>query len=139
MHEVREVENLLIQCIYAGLIQGKLNQQAALLEVHSCIGRDIHPSELGAMIDTLGKWHENSVSLLSCVAERLGSYKAQCDARRQEGADLDARIDAVKATLAKDVGEGGGMSADFEAGMYEDEEKTRKGGRGKGKQPARSR
>jgi len=65
--------------------------------------------------------------------------KAQCDARRQEGVDLDARIDAVKATLAKDVGEGGGMSADFEAGMYEDEEKTRKGGRGKGKQPARSR
>ena len=56
MSSVRQVEDLLIECLYEGLIQGKLDQSASQLDVHYCIGRDIHPSEVNAMCDLLTNW-----------------------------------------------------------------------------------
>ena len=44
---VREIEDLLIECIYNGLLQGRLDQQERHLEVFSCAGRDVrarHPA-----------------------------------------------------------------------------------------------
>ena len=53
MRSVREVEDLLIECIYGGLLQGRLDQAARQLEVFSCTARDVDPKELDAMSDTL--------------------------------------------------------------------------------------
>ena len=60
---MREVENLLIECIYGGMLKGKLAQQARALEVEGAIGRDVQPSELEGMCSTLTHWHENSINL----------------------------------------------------------------------------
>jgi COP9 signalosome complex subunit 7 len=130
---VREVENLLIECIYDGLLQGKLNQLAKQLEVHCCIGRDLDPSEVSEMCATLSKWHENSSELLGCLGDKLTSYKQQCDAARGEQAELEKRIEAGKAGVERDGAERAGGSTDFEMGIYEEDDKMRKGGRAKGK------
>ena len=58
---VREVEDLLIRCIYGGLLEGKLDQQLKQLSVHACAGRDIHPAEISAMLETLANWRAAAV------------------------------------------------------------------------------
>lgn len=62
MRSVREVEDLLIECIYGGLLQGRLDQQAGQLEVFSSSARDVDPKELAAMSDTLLHWCACSAS-----------------------------------------------------------------------------
>lgn len=133
VNSVREVEDLLIDCIYGGLLQGKLDQQAGQLEVHYCIGRDIHPSEIQSMCDMLGQWHQNSVELLNCISAKIENYNQQCDATRAQQQDLDAKIENIKATLRaqQDAAEGI-VGPDVEA-FDEDLDKMRKSGRTKGK------
>jgi len=54
--DVRTLEDLVISCIYAHLIQGKLNHRDRVVHVSSAAGRDVRPQSLDAMIDALGAW-----------------------------------------------------------------------------------
>ena len=89
---VRELEDLLIECIYAGLISGRLDQQAACLEVFSAAGRDVHPKEIAAMSATLVEWHRNATGLMANVSSQLTRFKAQADEARKAQADLDEKV-----------------------------------------------
>ncbi|KAK6920381.1 hypothetical protein RJ641_016285, partial [Dillenia turbinata] len=59
MHEldvtnVRELEDFLInECMYAGIVRGKLDQLRRCFEVQFAAGRDLRPEQLGTMIQTL--------------------------------------------------------------------------------------
>merc|ERR1712216_921419 len=96
---VREVEDLLIECFYGGLLQGKLDQQAKQVEVHCTIGRDIHPSELEAMVSTLDRWHSTSGVVLKCLHEKLGFYQTQCELARNQQAELDQQVESIRTNL----------------------------------------
>lgn len=53
---VRQLEDLIIEAIYANVIQGKLDQKNQMLEVDSAMGRDVKPEEVDKMINTLANW-----------------------------------------------------------------------------------
>lgn len=133
---VRAVEDLLIECFYGGLLQGRLDQQASRLEVSYCTGRDIHPSEVAAMCETLAAWHKNSVDVMASVREKLERHKAQAEAARNAQAELETQVDAIKATIRAQQEAGGdnfGGGGDFDIGMDYDDDKMRKSGRAKNK------
>jgi len=132
---VRAVEDLLIECFYGGLLQGRLDQQASRLEVTYCTGRDIHPSEVAAMCETLAAWHKNSVDVMASVREKLERHKAQAEAARSAQTELESQVDAVKATIRAQQDAGGDNygGGDFDVGMDYDDEKMRKSGRAKNK------
>jgi hypothetical protein len=54
---VRELEDLVIECIYQGLIRGQLDQKHKQLEVDFAIGRDIRPGEIEEMMTVLANWY----------------------------------------------------------------------------------
>ena len=54
--EVRQLEDLLIECFYSGLIHGHLNQKEKVLELSHAVSRDIKMSNLGAMIRRVDAW-----------------------------------------------------------------------------------
>jgi len=89
---VREVEDLLIRCIYGGLIEGKLDQQLKQLSVHNAAGRDIHPSEISSMLETLATWHDTSLAVLSSLDGNMQAYKAQCDDARASQTALTKKV-----------------------------------------------
>ncbi|XP_076888747.1 COP9 signalosome complex subunit 7-like [Bidens hawaiensis] len=69
---VRELEDFLInECMYAGIVRGKLNQQRRSFEVQFAIGRDLRPGQLGNMIHTLSDWLGTSDSLLITIQEKI--------------------------------------------------------------------
>jgi hypothetical protein len=53
---LRELEDLVIESIYAGLLRGKLDQRAEHLEVKYAISRDIKDEDLDEMMQKLTDW-----------------------------------------------------------------------------------
>ncbi|KAJ2056729.1 COP9 signalosome complex subunit 7a [Coemansia sp. S146] len=54
-HE-QQMEDLVIDTIYKGLLSAKLDQQRRLVEVEFVVGRDVRRGDLQAIYDSLDKW-----------------------------------------------------------------------------------
>jgi len=53
---VRELEDLIIDSIYLGLLEGKLDQKEEQLEVRYTMGRDLAPGKLEEVLAALKDW-----------------------------------------------------------------------------------
>lgn len=53
---LRELEDIIIECIYSGLIKGKIDHRSNILRVSECMRRDVPTTELDNIINTLKKW-----------------------------------------------------------------------------------
>ncbi|KAG6400498.1 hypothetical protein SASPL_137335 [Salvia splendens] len=55
---VRELEDFVINdCMYVGIVRGKLDQLRRCFKVQFAAGRDIRPGQLGSMTDILANWY----------------------------------------------------------------------------------
>jgi len=68
---LRELEDLIIDSVYGGLLDGKLDQRRKHLEVEFTIGRDIKPEQLDEMMAVLTQWSTQSESLLKTIKEKI--------------------------------------------------------------------
>jgi len=65
MDSVRELEDLIIDCIEYRLVRGKLDQKQQLFQVEWTMGRDVATtSQLDEMIDGFCRWENNAQLLL---------------------------------------------------------------------------
>lgn len=53
---LRELEDLIIDCIYNDLVAGKLDQLNQRFHVTNCAGRDLRPEDIGAALAKLEAW-----------------------------------------------------------------------------------
>jgi len=68
---VRELEDIIIDCVYQGLVKGKLDQKKSAFEVHSTIGRDISPADIDAILKKLSMWSDASEVLVSQLEKKI--------------------------------------------------------------------
>lgn len=68
---VRDLEDLIIDAIYADIIRGKLDQKNSYLEVDFAIGRDFKEEDLNTMIATLKEWCDSCESVLAEVDAQI--------------------------------------------------------------------
>jgi len=96
---VRELEDLIIDCIYQGVIRGKLDQKFKQLEVDFAIGRDIRPGQVAQMMSILAAWGNRSDAILAAISQRI-AYTAQAhEQARKERTDFEQRLEALKTSL----------------------------------------
>ncbi|KAL7300709.1 hypothetical protein TKK_0006689 [Trichogramma kaykai] len=75
---VRDLEDLIIEAVYADIIHGKLDQKNSQLEVdYAGLGRDVRPGDAGAVIQTLAEWGEACDDILLCIENQV--MKANCN------------------------------------------------------------
>ena len=67
IESVRELEDLIIDGIYAQVIRGKLDQLNKRLNVEYAIARDINSTAFNRMEDVLDKWCKNCSALLNVL------------------------------------------------------------------------
>uniref|UniRef100_UPI00398F82EC COP9 signalosome complex subunit 7a isoform X1 n=2 Tax=Pristiophorus japonicus TaxID=55135 RepID=UPI00398F82EC len=72
MKNLRELEDLIIEAIYADIVQGKLDQRNQLLEVDYSIGRDIRPQDISSMARTLQEWCNGCEAVLAGIEDQIG-------------------------------------------------------------------
>jgi len=94
---LRDLEDLIIECVYNGLLQGKLDQRKKAFEVQWVMGRDLHPSEVEDMIKTVENWLKASDQLLTVLDEKTKQANAAFEKKRAEaGALAKQRADVVE-------------------------------------------
>lgn len=67
IQSIRDLEDLIIDAIYAQVIRGKLDQLNHLLYIEYAIARDVNDQSLQQMEDVLDKWCNNCSSLLNVL------------------------------------------------------------------------
>lgn len=99
----RELEDLVIETIYAGLISGKLNELQARFEVHHVQGRDVpYPStlsqpglsalpslssstsQLNSILSSLQSWQSTTVSVLENLQQQMDNSRSTAAAGEQQ-------------------------------------------------------
>jgi len=128
--ELRELEDLIIDAIYQGIVQGSLDQRKQQLEIESAMGRDLQPDALESMISTLTNWANQSDNLLKTIKEKISHANIMSDNEKKHKEDFEKRVEAVRLTLKATMEAEMQHAADLDSGEFFDE-RTRKGGRSK--------
>jgi len=80
---VRELEDIIIDCVYLGLIQGKLDQRKKCFEVQSVIGRDLAQGEVEDMIGQLNTWLSSSEGVLKTLEKKIEQANTQYEKKKK--------------------------------------------------------
>ncbi|XP_034141044.1 COP9 signalosome complex subunit 7 isoform X1 [Drosophila guanche] len=74
---VRHLEDIIIEAIYADIIHGKLFQNTRILEVEYAQGRDIPPGNTGKIVETLQAWVNSCDGVSSCIENQIKYANAE--------------------------------------------------------------
>ncbi|KAK8339472.1 hypothetical protein V6Z11_A08G037200 [Gossypium hirsutum] len=109
---VRELEDFLINdCMYAGLVRGKLDQLQRYFEVQFAAGRDLRPGQLGSMIQTLSNWLATSDNLLVTIQDKIKWADTMSELDKKHRKELEDRVMEVKKAVS--VKEGWSCEREF--------------------------
>jgi len=92
--KLRELEDIIIECIYSGLISGKIDHRGNVLRVSECIRRDVPTTELDNIINILKAWKNKMNSFEKTL--KLSSETIQKSRRRQKSEEEEAQKVAEK-------------------------------------------
>ncbi|KAH1210450.1 COP9 signalosome complex subunit 7 [Glycine max] len=99
---VRELEDFLInECMYAGIVRGKLDQLRRCFEVQFAAGRDLRPDQLGNMIQTLSSWLTTSENLLVSIQEKIKWADAMSEIDKKHRKEVEEKVEEVKKSIFK--------------------------------------
>ncbi|KAJ8748706.1 hypothetical protein K2173_011254 [Erythroxylum novogranatense] len=97
---VRELEDFLInECMYTGMVRGKLDQLRRCFEVQFAAGRDLRPGQLTNMIQTLSNWLASSDNLLVSIQEKIKWADTTSELDKKHQKDVKDRVEDVKKSL----------------------------------------
>jgi len=96
---LRELEDLIIECIYQELIKGKLDQKSQQLEVDFAIGRDVPREKIDYMMNILGNWVDRSEAMLASILQNIEYSNNIHDQNRKDRADFEQKLETVKSTI----------------------------------------
>ncbi|XP_072047261.1 COP9 signalosome complex subunit 7b-like [Amphiura filiformis] len=141
MMNLRELEDLIIECIYADVIRGKLDQKNQQIEIDYTIGRDIRPEAISDIINVLQDWCDSCEVTLGTIDEqirRANKYKeTHVKTKQQVESEVANLKKAIKASSSSQDVEDQHMtdSREMEAQAVKPQKKTSKikGLRGSGK------
>jgi len=136
----RELEDLIIEAIYADLVGGRLDQSRAVFEVDFALGRDVRLEELGAIADTLKTWTETADGLLSTMDSLVAEADGEKAAHRKKEAAFNGKVSKLKSELKKPgcrALEGGDPEAMFSGLRMDLERKPAKAKKGAGSSKSR--
>lgn len=105
----RDLEELIIESIYKGLIVGKMDQQEQCLVIESCTGRDCRPEDLDYIIETLTWWHGSSETVLGGLDGMVQHSRESAERHKAAREELETAVSAKREAL-KD-GDGGANKA----------------------------
>jgi COP9 signalosome complex subunit 7 len=96
---VRDLEDLIIEAIYADIIHGKLDQKNSQLEVDYAIGRDTRPEDVNVIVNCLQDWCSACEGVLACVETQIHRANTEKNRSMLRKAEVEQEISNIKKTL----------------------------------------
>ncbi|XP_076913925.1 COP9 signalosome complex subunit 7-like isoform X2 [Bidens hawaiensis] len=98
---VRELEDFLInECMYVGIVRGKLDQLRRCFQVQFAAGRDLRPGQLASMIHTLSSWLSTSDNLLITIQDKIKWADTTNELDKKHKKEAEERMEEAKKTLS---------------------------------------
>jgi COP9 signalosome complex subunit 7 len=92
----RELEDLVISAIYAGLVSGTLDPYNQVVNLSSVSPlRDLPPNSVPSMINTLNEWSSRCVATLADLEKQIAQVKADALKRHREEQDWAAQVEKL--------------------------------------------
>merc|ERR1719188_184699 len=104
INTVRELEDLVIEGISAGVIQGKLDQKSSHFEVDYVIGRDIRKSDIGSIVSVLSAWCDNCDNMIKGIESQVDKVNVERQQHLSHKNNLEAKINEMKQQLGDEDG-----------------------------------
>ena len=117
MSSVRELEDLIIESVYLGLVSGKLDQAKKVFEVAEVSGRDVRLTDISQMLSTLTSWQSTSANVMENIHGRIVAaeqdHKAAVAQKAKRERDAEEKFTLVRLALESEPeGRKGGMGFD---------------------------
>lgn len=96
---MRSLEDLLIDCMYQGLIRGKLDQKLQCFEVYDSVGRDLKEGELLQTITVLKKWLEHGEKVLKSLDQNQNNALGAFEANKKQRQEFDDKVEDIKKNI----------------------------------------
>ena len=97
---IKELEELIIQCINLDLINGKMDQKSKVLKVDYSVGRDVKKEDRNKFVEQLKMLRENvskiSEKVNKSIQTALKKKEDYCDSQEQFAKDIENAKKAVK-------------------------------------------
>lgn len=97
---IREVEDAVLDAIYAGLLRARLDQRTQSVEVLAASGRDVPPGAgIPDMLALLEEWANSAGSVVSSIDAIVGSMQGAAANAARERTAVESEIAAVRTSL----------------------------------------
>lgn len=96
LDSLRNLEDLIIEAVYADMFKGKINQKEQRVEVDFVIGRDIQPRMIDEIITTLGSWSRNCEEAMEYLDTQSGRANVNKESKTQHRKNIEQQVDNTK-------------------------------------------
>lgn len=92
----RELEDLVISAIYAGLVSGTLDPYNQVVRLSSVSPlRDLPPNSISSMLSTLNEWSSRCVSTLAELEKQIATVRAEALKRHRDEQEWAATVEKL--------------------------------------------
>lgn len=106
MKNLRELEDLIIDVIYADIVRGKLDQKNNRLEVDYTVGRDIKPADVDIVIQVLQEWTDSCETVLNNIENQIIKANTMKDNHLKLKQQIETEVSAIKKNLKAQAQDG---------------------------------
>lgn len=96
---LRALEDLIIEVIYADIIHGKLDQKNQQLEVDYAIGRDIRPEAVPEILSVLQDWCSGCEAVLQGIESQITKANTNKENNLKMKQKIEIEVSNIKKTL----------------------------------------
>ncbi|CAO3614504.1 unnamed protein product [Cunninghamella echinulata] len=93
---VRELEDLIIDAIYQGILTGKLDQRNQQLQVNTTIGRDLRPNQLDDIINNVTSWMQQASSVVQVLENKIQQVNQHIIQNESNQKQYEATIEQIR-------------------------------------------
>jgi COP9 signalosome complex subunit 7 len=119
IEDTRILEDLIIETIYLGLIDGKLDQKNRILKVFNFISRDIRHEQMKSVIEILKQMRKNNFAVTQALLRSSEGIKTSRQVGDDEQKEMLLEAEKVKNTMADSLDNGAELSS-----LYSDHHQT---------------
>ncbi|XP_076318414.1 COP9 signalosome subunit 7 isoform X2 [Tachypleus tridentatus] len=99
LHNLRELEDLIIEVIYADIVRGKLDQKNNQLEIDYTIGRDIQTDDVNTVVSILQEWCTSCETILSNIESQITKANSLKDFNMKQKQQIETEVNNIKKNL----------------------------------------
>ncbi|WVR00198.1 hypothetical protein IAU59_007340 [Kwoniella sp. CBS 9459] len=103
IESIRQLEDLIIDVIYAGLLGAKMHHHEKVLHIDWVAGRDLREQDLVDVQQSLHNWCKTAESLLSALDQQIDQLRHSSALESQRQAEYRSTRDTDYATIATDL------------------------------------